>query len=347
MGKRLGRAALTRWTRQLTSLLAAGLPIDRALESSSHYQRDKNAKELSTILAESLRAGLSITESFQNIPRQFDALYIQIIATGESTGNLPEAFSQISGYREKADRARARVRRAAAYPALVLLVAIAAITFLLVSVVPTYQNLYAEFNATLPASTQTLIEMATWLRENIISCVALTLFMVGLCIAGIRSGKGDRLKSQFILGAPIISLIAKPAAWGMVSRGLGTMLTSGVLLQDALEKSKQLSGNVVVHSVLETVQDRVAGGDSLSAALSEGRYVEPIVIQMAGVGEESGRLGESLVKAAEFLESEVDHRTETMLTLAEPVLILLVGGVVGLILLALYLPMFDLVSQTG
>jgi type II secretory pathway component PulF len=344
---RVGRAALTRWTRQMATLLAAGLPIDRALTGVAAYQKDTRLRGLSLALEESMRAGLSVEAAFASFPRQFDTLYRQVLASGEATGALADSFSQLADYRERADRARARLRRAAAYPAIVLCVSLAAVVFLLLGVVPTYQTLYAEFGATLPESTQSLLSFAAWLKSNTWWLVAVLVLVVGSVILSRGRRKVRLLVAKARLSLWPFSRFVRPGAWARVSRGLGSMLTAGVHLQDALVRAGELANNDILRLSLQEVADRVTAGESIAEALAGAAYVEPIVLQMASIGEETGRLGPALVKAAEFLEMEVDLRTETMLTLAEPFLVLFVGAVVGAILLALYLPLFDLVSHAG
>lgn len=335
------------FTRQFATMIGSGVPMVQAIGILGSQQRIAAFGEILLRVRHAVENGATLSEAMEAFPKIFDDLYCSMVRAGEVSGNIDTILLKLTTYVEKADKIKGQVKGAMFYPAIVIFVAIAVIAALLTFVVPTFAAQYAGSGKDLPGITQMLIDMSEWLQ------VQWHFVLAGAFIgfigfkAYIGTPPGRRVFDRTILEIPVIGVLLQKIAVGRFCSTLATMLTSGVNLLEALTICASSSGNKTIENFVLSIRARVEGGEKLSEPLGEGKLFPPMVVSMVSVGEETGKMDDMLTKVSEFYEDEVDLAVKTMLSMIEPILIVGVGGVIAVIVVAMYLPMFSMGEMAG
>lgn len=325
-------------------MVGARLPLVDALDTAAAQASHQRLKETLAGVARRVRQGSGLADSLARHPDVFGLLYIRLVRVGEVAGVLDEVLLRLADYLEKAHALRRQFRLALVYPAVVLSVAVGAVAFLLTVIVPTFADLFADFDAELPLPTRIVISLSDGLRAYFPLVV---LGGIGLLVGGriaLRTEWGGRVWDALRLRLPVLGPLYLKGVIARFCRTLSTMLHSGVPLVDALEVAAGTADNRIVDDAVRAMRHRVVRGSSLAAPLQRETLFPPMVVQMIAVGEETARLDDMLAHVAEHYEREVDAAVQALTSIIEPLLILLLGLVIGTILVAIYLPMFDLVT---
>ncbi len=336
---------LTQFTHQLSVLIDAGLPLVKGLQILSNQMKPGYLRAVVTEIREDVETGSSLSDALAKHPKVFDKLYVNMVKAGETGGLLDETLKRLSEFREKAELLRKKVISASIYPAFVLSVAAVVVVGVMVFIVPNFDAVYRDLKVTLPPMTQFLRNISNsmvkwWWLIFLIPFLVLFLFTV---MQKTRRGRLfiDRVK----INLPLLGLIARKSAVAKFSRTLGTLLKSGVPILEALNIVKNTIGNEVVAQAVVKVHDAVREGESIAAPLHESKVFDEMVVNMVNVGEETGKLDSMLLKIADIYDTEVDTAVSGLIRLLEPMLILILGVVVGFIVIALFMPMVGLIQN--
>jgi type IV pilus assembly protein PilC len=332
------------FTRQLATLVKAGLPITQALNTAIEQVNDKNFKAILEKIAASVEGGTSLAESFSQYPTVFNPVYVSLVHAGEESGTLDQTLLRLADQQEKEQQIVSKIRGALIYPALVLVTIIAVLGFMLVSVMPQIQGLYDELKKPLPIITRiTLLISQFSIRYWWLTIILIVAIIFGIR-AYIRSPNGRRAWDRFKMRTPVFGTLFRKMYMARFARTLGSLVNSGVPLLEALNISADAMNNVILQAVVLKAAEDVKTGKSLSSALSKNEYFIKLVPQMIKVGEESGTLGDMLDKVASFYEDEVDQAVKNISTIIEPVLMIILGFMVFFIIIAVLYPIYSLVG---
>ena len=332
-------------TRQLATMLSAGIPIASSYaaiaKGSDHEKIQEVFKEIQT----EVEAGTNLSLALNRYPRLFDDLYTNLVAVGERSGNLDNLMEKIADYMENHEEIKAKIKGAMFYPAAVIAVAFIVTTLLMLFVIPQFEDLFSSFDASLPALTGALIAMSRGLRDHFLlifgGIIGSIVFIV---ISYRRSEKMQRGVDRLSLRMPIFGEILRKAAVSRYARTLATMFGSGVPLVESLDSVAGATGNSLYSDACSNIREAVSTGRSLSASMADTGLFPAMVIQMTSTGEESGAIEDMLNKVADFYEREVREAVDNMSKLIEPLLMVVLGGIVGTLVIGMYLPIFKMAS---
>jgi type IV pilus assembly protein PilC len=335
---------LVLFTRQFATMVNAGLPLVQALDILQQQTENKVLKKTIQEILYDVESGHTLADALREHEAIFSGLYVNMVEAGEAGGILDTILLRLATFLEKNDALARKVKGAMIYPAVVMVVAIAAIAILLLFVIPTFQTMFASFNATLPLPTRIVIAMSQGLQHYGIFILA-GLILLGFAFQRWVKTPGGRLVfDRSLLRIPILGTLARKAAVARFTRTLSTLLSSGVSILEGLEITAKTSGNRVIHDAVMTSRASIAGGRSIAEPLKETDVFPPMVTQMIHVGEETGDLDGMLSKVADFYDDEVDVAVESLLKALEPAMIVVLGTIVGGMIVAMYLPIFSLVN---
>ena len=343
--KRVTDRNLAVFTRQFSVMIDAGLPLVQCLELLEKEEPDKRLKYAIGQVRADVEAGAALNDAMQKRPYAFDALYTNMVAAGEAGGILDTILKRLSEFIEKQAKLKAQVRSAMIYPIAVLSIAVIVVMVILWKVVPTFTQLFEGLNATLPLMTRVVI----WSSKKLI--IAMPFMVVGAMAFGYlfrryyQTDAGRMRVDNALLRVPLVGKILRKVAVARFCRTLSTLLSSGVPILDGLDITAKTAGNAVVEKAIVIVRGRIEHGETIAAPLKASGVFPPMVAQMIGAGETTGALDTMLAKIADFYEDEVDVAVKGLLTILEPALICVLGIVVGAIVIAMYLPLFELISQ--
>src|SRR5450755_2355045 len=333
------------FSRQLATMLAAGIPLVQGFEIIGAGHDKPAMQRLILDIKSDVEGGTSLHEALAKHPLYFDDLYINLVEAGEQAGALEGLLDKIATYKEKTEALKKKVKKALFYPAAVLAVAIVVTVILLIFVIPQFESLFKGFGADLPAFTQMVINLSRFVQANGIYILAVVIAMFWTFFYfKKRSRKMREFLDRLALKMPIIGPILNKAAIARFARTLATMFAAGVPLVEALESVAGATGNIVYENAVMRMRDEVATGQRLQRAMESTGLFPNMVNQMIAVGEESGSLDEMSGKVATFYEAEVDNAVDAMSSLLEPLIMLVLGVVVGGLVIAMYLPIFKLAS---
>ena len=345
IGIGIKKVHISRFTRQFATMIGAGLPMVQCLEILSRQMESAELRRVIGEVKESVQAGTTLAEALSRHKKVFDDLYVNMVDAGEIGGALDTILVRLAIYREKADALARKVKGAMVYPAVVMTVAIAVTFIMLTYIVPIFAKMFAGLGAELPAPTQFVLSLSGFIRANILTGLGL---LVALIIAykyysKTQSGRLniDRVK----LKLPLLGDLIRKNAIARFSRTLATLISSGVSILEALDITARTSGNRVIHDAIKKSMLSIAEGETITQPLKESKVFPPMVVQMISVGEKTGGLDEMLSKIADFYDEEVDAAVAALTSIIEPVIIVFMGIVIGGILIAMYLPMFDIIGQ--
>ncbi|MCC5795042.1 MAG: type II secretion system F family protein [Chromatiales bacterium] len=331
------------FSRQLATMLAAGIPLVQGFDIISNGHENPAMQRLLRGIKSDLESGTSLGEALSRHPLYFDDLYVNLVNSGESAGALDTLLDKIATYKEKTEAIKKKIKKALFYPTAVVVVAIIVTTILLIFVIPEFESLFANFGADLPAFTRMVIGMSEFMR----SFGWLVFGGAGAAIGGYlylkrRSKKLRQIQDRIVLRLPIIGNILEKAAIARFARTLSTMFSAGVPLVEALQSVAGATGNVVYEDAVMEMRDEVATGQRLQRAMENTELFPNMVVQMIAVGEESGSLDEMSGKVADFYEADVDNAVDSMSSLLEPLIMAILGVIVGGLVIAMYLPIFKM-----
>jgi type IV pilus assembly protein PilC len=332
------------FTRQFATMINAGLPLVQSLTILADQTENKSLKEVTKAVVHDVESGNTLADAFAKHPTAFTSLYVNMVAAGEAGGILDTILIRLATFLEKSDALIRKVKGAMIYPAVIFSVAIIAIAVLLIFVIPTFQSMFASVNMELPLPTRFVIGMSNLLIGYwwaFIAAIAGTVYFLKKYYA---TTSGQRRIDGIMLRAPVLGDILRKSAVSRFTRTLGTLISSGVSILDGLEITAKTAGNMVVHDAVMESRQSIAGGETISAPLAKSQVFPPMVISMIAVGEQTGGLDEMLTKIADFYDEEVDVAVSSLLSLMEPVMIVVLGVIVGGMVVAMYLPIFDMMN---
>jgi type IV pilus assembly protein PilC len=339
------RKNLIIFTRQLATMIDAGLPLVQCLDIL--YQQQDNAKFKKALgeIKGKVESGSTFADALKDHPKIFDELYRELVAAGEVGGILDTILNRLSAYIEKAAKLAGQVKGAMVYPSLVLVIGVGVTAVLLLFVTPTFEKMFKDFGGTLPGPTQVVVDLSHFLAKYIVYMIAGGIAFFMAFRFAINTEQGKRIWHRALLMSPIIGPVIAKTAVARFTRTLGTMLSSGVPIMDALNVVAKSAGNRVVEDAILYVRSKVAEGKTIAAPLAEKKVFPPMVVQMIGVGEATGAMDQMLGKIADFYDDEVDAAVAAMTAAIEPIMMVFLGGVVGGFLIAMYLPIFTIASS--
>lgn len=345
MKKPIKSRDITFATRQLAAMIGAGIPVAQSVEAIARGHENPSARELLTKIRQEVESGTSLSQSLKRYPVHFDRLYTSLVAAGEQSGTLDILLEKIATYKEKIEALKSKIKAALLYPSAVLLVAVVVIAILLIFVIPQFENLFKGFGADLPTLTRMVVDLSRWFQANWwLFFGVLIAVIVASIYAYRRSPKLQYAFDRISLRLPIFGPIIKKAIIARFARTLSTMFGAGVPLVDSLESVADAVGNRVYYNGVIQVRNEVSTGRSLEASMAQTNLFPVMVLQMIATGEESGELELMLMKIAEFFEREVDDAVAALSSLIEPLLIVVLGGIVGTMVVAMYLPIFKMAA---
>ncbi len=335
------------FTRNLAVMLKAKLPLIKALDTTIKQISHKKFKHIIEEVRRQVKKGQSLSKAFSRYPNVFDQIYVQLSEVGEVSGILDDILLRLSSYQEKSQKLKQRVQMALVYPSIIIGVAISAVTFLLVFVVPTFVDMYRDFNAELPGPTQLILSISEFLTGNILLLlVGLIIFIIGFSYF-IKTDRGIHSIDKIKLEIPYFGELYKKSLVGQFTKTLATLLNSGVTLSESMKVLKNSSSNSILTSEIQIMSKSLTKGKSLNKSLEHSKIFPIIVTQMISVGEETASLGDMLNQVGDLFEDEVDIMVEGLTSVIEPILIVFIGLIIGAIIVALYLPIFELVNVIG
>ena len=332
-------------TRQIATMLIAGVPLIQSIELIASGAKNKSVAKLMDEVGDEVKAGVPLSQALRKHPRYFDDLYCDLVASGEQSGALDKIFDRVAIYKEKAEALKSKIKKAMFYPISVIVIAIIVTSILLIFVVPQFQDIFSGFGAELPSFTLMVIGISEFLQEYWwIILIALIAFGYVYKEALLRSKKFRDANDRAILKLPVIGMILNKAAVARYARTLSTTFAAGVPLVDALDSAAGASGNAVYRYAILEIKAEVSSGNLMNWAMKNAKIFPDMVVQMVAIGEESGSLDGMLAKVATIYEQEVDDAVDGLSSLLEPLIMAVLGVLVGGLIVAMYLPIFQLGS---
>jgi len=332
------------FTRQFATMINAGLPLVQALDILAQQTENKVLADVTRQVVYDVESGQTLADALRKHPKAFSDLYVNMVAAGEAGGILDTILQRLAEFLEKNDAIIRKVKGAMVYPGVIMTVAVVAVAVLLIFVIPTFQTMFASVALELPLPTRIVIGMSKILTSYWWAILA----VIGLTIFGInryyKTASGRLQIDSLLLKFPVLGDVLRKSAVSRFTRTLGTLVSSGVSILDGLEITARTAGNMVIHNAVMESRQSIAGGDTIAAPLQRSKVFPPMVISMIAVGEQTGGLDEMLSKIADFYDEEVDAAVSTLLSLMEPVMIVVLGVIVGGMVVAMYLPIFDMVN---
>ncbi|ATD26434.1 type II secretion system F family protein [Vibrio cholerae] len=339
---------ITILTRQLATMLTTGVPIVQALKLVGDNHRKAEMKSILAQITKSVEAGTPLSKAMRTASAHFDTLYVDLVETGEMSGNLPEVFERLATYREKSEQLRAKVIKALIYPSMVVLVALGVSYLMLTMVIPEFESMFKGFGAELPWFTQQVLKLSHWVQAySLWAFIAIAAAIFGLKALRKNSFQIRLKTSRLGLKFPIIGNVLAKASIAKFSRTLATSFAAGIPILASLKTTAKTSGNVHFETAINEVYRDTAAGMPMYIAMRNTDAFPEMVLQMVMIGEESGQLDDMLNKVATIYEFEVDNTVDNLGKILEPLIIVFLGTVVGGLVVAMYLPIFNLMSVLG
>jgi type IV pilus assembly protein PilC len=336
---------LCTFTRQFSTLQDAGLPVLRSLKILEGQMKPGVLKNALIDVVDDVESGSSLSEAFAKHPKCFDRLYVNMVKAGEAGGALEVILQRLADFKEKAQSLKRKILGAMVYPVVVILVAIGILSFIIMFIIPKFKQIFKDFDMKLPTITQVLLDISDFAQQYF-WVGPLILLAIWLFIKLIRLHRIGRYIVDWIkLHIPIIGLIISKTIVARTTRTLGTLVSSGVPILEALSIVKETCNNAVYEGMYQRVWESIREGETIAVPLKESRLVDDVVVNMVDVGEETGDLDRMLYKIAEVYEEEVDVLVESLVSLLEPIMIVFLGGAVGFIVIALFYPMLAILEK--
>ncbi|CAG1066234.1 Type II secretion system protein F [uncultured bacterium] len=347
LGEKVKTKDLVIFSRQFATMIDAGLPLVQCLDILASQQEKAEFKRVLLDVKSSVEGGSTFADALKKHPKVFDDLYVNLIAAGEVGGILDTILNRLSGFLEKAEKLKGKVKGAMTYPTAVIIIASLVVTGLLLWVVPIFEDMFGSFGQALPAPTRVVVNMSKFLQHYWYTIIG---FIVGSFIGinrAYKTSRGRRIIDQLLLKGPVIGDLIRKTAVARFTRTLGTMLASGVPILEGLEIVSKTAGNVIIEEAIMKARASLSQGKTLADPLMETKVFPGMVTQMIAVGESTGALDNMLTKIADFYEEEVDQAVEALTSLIEPMLMAFLGVAVGGLVIALYLPIFQIAGAAA
>jgi len=329
------------FTRQFATMINSGLPLVQALDILSQQTENKVLADVTRQVVYDVESGHTLADALRKHPKAFTDLYVNMVAAGEAGGILDTILLRLAVFLEKNDSIVRKVKGAMIYPAVIFSVAAIAIAVLLIFVIPTFQNMFASVNLALPLPTRIVIGASNLLKNFWWAIIAVAVFLVFAVNRYNKTTAGRLQIDKLLLSMPVLGDLLRKSAVSRFTRTLGTLISSGVSILDGLEITARTAG---IHNAVMESRASIAGGETIAAPLQKSKVFPPMVISMIAVGEQTGGLDEMLTKIADFYDDEVDAAVSALLSLLEPIMIVVLGVIVGGMVVAMYLPIFDMVN---
>jgi type IV pilus assembly protein PilC len=332
------------FTRQFATMINSGLPLVQSLDILAKQTENPSLAEVTKQVVFDVESGHTLADAFSKHPKAFTELYVNMVAAGEAGGILDTILLRLATFLEKSDALIRKVKGAMVYPVVIISVAVIAIAVLLIFVIPTFESMFASVNMELPLPTRVVISASKLLTGwwwAIIGGIGAVAFMARQYY---MTPDGRKMVDGAMLNAPVLGDLLRKSAVSRFTRTLGTLISSGVSILDGLEITAKTAGNRVIHDAVMQSRASIAGGETIAGPLEASKVFPPMVISMIAVGEQTGGLDEMLSKIADFYDAEVDVAVSALLSLMEPIMIVVLGVVVGGMVVAMYLPIFDMVN---
>jgi type IV pilus assembly protein PilC len=343
--RRVTSQDITVFTRQMATMMAAGVPLVQSFDIVGRGHESPAMQDLLLAIKQDIESGTAMASALAKYPTHFDELVCNLVAAGEAAGVLEVLLDKIATYKEKTESIKGKIRKALFYPAAVIVVAIAVTAILLLFVIPQFKALFSGFGADLPAFTELVIALSDFMREwwwAVMLAAGVTVY--GVAKLHRRSARFRNVIDRLSLKIPVVGPILRKAAIARFARTLSTMFAAGVPLVEALDSVAGATGNVVFADAVRTIREEVATGQSLQLSMRQRGLFPHMVTQMTAIGEESGALDDMLAKVADFYEEEVDNAVDALSSLLEPLIMVVIGALVGGLVVAMYLPIFKLAA---
>ena len=346
-GGRVGGKDIVIFTRQFSTMIDAGLPLVQCLEILSNQTENKTLAKTISLVRADVESGSTYADALRKFPKVFDDLYVNMVAAGEAGGILDTILNRLAKHIEKAMKLKKQITTAMVYPGVIIGVAVVVISVLMVWVIPIFASMFTDFGGVLPLPTRIVVGVSDFMKNNL-------LYIIGGVVAlgyGVKryygTTAGRRLIDRFALKVPVVGDLIRKAAVAKFTRTLGTLISSGVPILEGLSIVAKTSGNKTVEDALVTARQSISEGKTVSEPLGQSKVFPPMVVQMIAVGETTGALDAMLSKIADFYDDEVDSAVAALTSLLEPILMVFLGTVIGFIVIAMYLPIFQMGSVVG
>ncbi|MAQ86890.1 MAG: pilus assembly protein PilC [Candidatus Marinimicrobia bacterium] len=337
------------FTRQLATMFSAGLTLERAIQSLGAEEKHRKFKKILGTVSENIRKGLNLSESLSRHPGVFNNLFVAMVKAGEVSGNLNEILEQLSSYLENLDDTRRKVKSAMNYPIFMILFLIGMLMVMLLVIIPKFSQVYSQLGAGLPAATRQMIDFSNWFGNNVGFLGFVTFTVVAIIWLISKTQRGGYALDSFILKIPVFGTLTEQSILNKFCKTFGILIGAGVPVLETTALLRKVVDNKVYERAIDNASDLIRDGYNISTALRRTEVFPSILLQLASTGEDTGELDDLLDRAADYYQKQVDALVERMTTLIEPLLILLVGGVIALMVVLTYLPVFHLGSalQSG
>ncbi|MFG0260758.1 MAG: type II secretion system F family protein [Phycisphaerales bacterium JB041] len=355
-GGRVKAKQLTMFTRQLSTLQDAGLPLLRSLQILESQAKPGGLKNTLITVCEEVEGGTSLSDSFSKCPKTFDRLYVKMVAAGEIGGVLDIILQRLAEFMEKSERLKRRIKGAMVYPIVVIAVAILIMVFIMVFIIPKFEEIFTDFGVALPALTMWLINTSRWVggtatpdqaMPGVVWIIASPFIVIFGWKLIRKAGPGRAITDIMLLWTPILGKLIRKSTIARFTRTLGTLISAGVPILEAIKITAETSGNYVFEKALMNVHDSIREGESFAGPLRESKTCDAIVVNMIDVGEETGELDAMLLKVADNYDEEVDVAVASLVSLLEPLMVVVLGGMVGTIVVAMFLPLVAMINSLG
>jgi type IV pilus assembly protein PilC len=328
--------------RQFSTMIDAGLPIIQCMDILHAQQENATFKKMLKNIKEQVESGATLADSLKKYPQQFDDLFVNMVSAGEAGGILDTILRRLSAYMEKAAKLKSQVKGAMTYPIVTMVIAVAVVAVILVFVIPVFQEMFADMGGALPPITQIVVAMSEFVKSKIHWIVIGIVIFIFAFKKYYKTEKGRKLVDATMLKLPVFGLLIRKVSVAKFTRTMGTMLSSGVAILEALDIVAKTSGNKTVEQAIYTVRSGIAEGRTMADPLAESGVFPAMVCQMISVGESTGALDAMLEKIADFYEEEVDQAVDNLTSLIEPFMLVFLGVVIGTLVVAMYMPIFKM-----
>jgi type IV pilus assembly protein PilC len=345
LGGRVKPKVLTAFTRQLATLVDAGLPLLRGLRVLEKQERSAALKKILGDLALAIEGGSTFSEALAQHPKVFNRLFVNMVKAGELGGVLEVVLKRLAEFSEKAQKIKGKVKAALFYPVAVLIVAVGILILLMVMVVPKFKEVFAGMGVKMPAFTLFVLAVSDAIRLHILPTLGMVVVVVILFLLAIKTKIGRYIWDKVKLKMPVLGPVINRVAIARFTRTLGTLVSSGVPILQALTIVKETAGNVIISNAISNVHESVKEGETITAPLESSGVFPPMVVSMVDVGEQTGALPEMLLKISDNYDEEVDNAVASMTSLLEPIMIVFLAGIVGSIVIAMFLPLIAMITN--
>ncbi len=330
------------FARQFSTMIDAGLPIIQCLDILYAQQANVTFKKMLKDIKKTVEGGSTLAEALKKYPKQFDDLFVNMIAAGEAGGILDTILRRLAAYMEKAAKLKSQVKGAMTYPVVTMIIAVIVVAVILVFVIPVFEEMFADFGGELPGPTKIVVAMSDFVKDRILYIIGGVILFVIAYKKYSSTSKGKITIDATMLKLPVFGMLLRKVAVAKFTRTMGTMLASGVAILEALDIVAKTAGNKIVEKAIYNVRSGISEGRTMADPLSESGVFPPMVCQMISVGESTGALDAMLEKIADFYDEEVDQSVENMTSLIEPFMLVFLGTVIGGLVIAMYLPIFKM-----